>query len=51
MMATQSAMKVNRIAASKPAFFLAGASPMRSFSHSDNFMSGSNANYIDYMYA
>ena len=27
------------------------STPMRGFAHKDNFMSGANANYIDYMYS
>ena len=40
----------SRLTASSQAAFLAGAQA-RSFSAKDNFMSGSNANYIDYMYS
>ena len=42
-------MTATRMAAAKPKFFMSGMPPIRPFS-SDNFMSGSNANYIDYMY-
>ena len=50
-MATQRTLQVSRMTAIKPKFFLTGSTPMRPFSQSDNFMSGANANYIDYMYA
>lgn len=38
----------SRLAASTQAIF---NQPMRCFSHKDNFMSGQNANYIDFMYS
>lgn len=41
----------SRLAASSQTAFWAGATPTRNFAASDNFMSGANANYIDYMYS
>ena len=58
MMATQRTMKFNRMSAAAHASKSSGlfmpmmTAPIRPFASKDsNFMSGSNANYIDYMYA
>jgi len=42
----------NRLSATSHKAMLAAQVPMRNFSaHKDNFMSGQNANYVDYMYS
>ncbi len=41
----------SRLAANCHKAFLANTAPMRAFAAKDNFMSGANANYIDYMYS
>ena len=41
----------SRLAANCQKAFLAKSNPVRAFAAKDNFMSGANANYIDYMYS
>lgn len=41
----------NRLAATSHKAMFAAQVPLRNFAHKDNFMSGQNANYIDYMYS